>query len=103
MKKSTDLDLHCLLFSMQICINLTWIKKSDWLTIGSGCVILIYSARQWLKCTIFTERIGTAEANGVNSDHMLHNVASDLNLHCLLLIQQVLETSASSKMDLIEF
>ena len=51
LKKPTDLDLHCLSclsFSMWICIVDSGIKRSDWLTIRSGCVILIFSAWQGL-------------------------------------------------------
>ena len=47
-KKPTDLDLHCLSFSMWIYIsNLD--QKSDWLRIKSRCGILIYSAGQGLR------------------------------------------------------
>ena len=47
-KKPTDLDLHCLPFSMWIYINnldqIIWLAK-----IWKGCGILIYSAGQGLK------------------------------------------------------
>ena len=45
--KPTDLDLHCLSLSIWICIN-NCLKQSDWLTVRSGCGILIYSAGQGL-------------------------------------------------------
>ena len=34
---------------------------------------------------------------------MLHNTASDRGLHCLQLIQQLLDTSTGSQMDLFKF
>ena len=40
-----------------------------------------------------------ARANSVDSDNMPNSVASDQDLHCLLLIQQFLKTSTPSKMD----
>ena len=43
-----------------------------------------------------------AEANSVDPDQMPQNVASDLGLHCLPFIQQLLDTSAVSKMDLFK-
>ena len=36
-------------------ISTIWIKKSDWLTIISGCGILIYSAGQGLRAMFFTD------------------------------------------------
>ena len=47
LKKTTDLDLHCLHFVCHLeceLLSTTWIKKSDWLKIRSGCGILIYPA-----------------------------------------------------------
>ena len=59
------------------------IKWSDLLKIWSGRGILIYSARQGLKCkqVHFTMCLKTVEwmANSV-----MHSPASDLGLHCLL-------------------
>ena len=38
-------------------------------------------------------------ANNADPDQMPQNAASDLGLHCLPLIQQVLDTSTGIKMD----
>ena len=43
-----------------------------------------------------------ARANHVDPDQMPRNVASDLGLQCLPLIQQFLDTSTGSQMDLIQ-
>ena len=38
--------------------------------------------------------------NSIDSDQILQNVASDLHLHCLSVIQQFLETLTDCKMDI---
>ena len=54
--KATDLDLHC--YPEWEFISTIWIKQSDWLTIRSGCGILIYSAGQGLiHCIIPTNSV----------------------------------------------
>ena len=49
----TDLDLHWVCTCCHpVCefVSTTWIKLSDWLTIKSGCGILIYSVWQGKFC-----------------------------------------------------
>ena len=43
-----------------------------------------------------------ARANSVDPDQMPQNVASDLSLYCLPLIQQILETTAGSRNELVQ-
>ena len=45
----------------------------------------------------------TVWANSVDADQMPQNVASDQGLHCLPIMQQFLDTPASSKSDLFKF
>ena len=42
-------------------------------------------------------------ANSVDPGQMLQNAASDLGLNCLPLIQQFLDKSTASQIDLFEF
>ena len=51
-------------------------------------------------CSMYSDR--EACKNSEDPDQMLHNVASDQSLHCLPLIQVVVDTSTSSEMDLFE-
>ena len=44
-----------------------------------------------------------AGTNSVDPDQMLQNAASDQGLHCLPLIQQFLDKSIDSKMELFKF
>ena len=47
--------------------------------------------------------VDIARANSVDPDQMPQSAASDQGLHCLPLVQQFLDTSASSKTDFIKF
>ena len=57
-----------------------------------------------LKHAIITLSIGTDRPEqSVAPDQMPHSVASDQGLHCLQLIQQFLDRSTGSKLDLFKF
>ena len=53
-----------------------------------------------LALIIGTDRL---EKTNVDPDQMPQNIASDQDLHCLLRIQQFLDSSAGSKMDSFKF
>ena len=46
---------------------------------------------------------GYAWANSVDPDQTPHSAASDQDLHCLPLMQQILDISTGGKMDLLNF
>ena len=46
---------------------------------------------------------GQTSANSVDSEQMLQNAASDQGLHCVQLVQQFLDMSSSSKIELFKF
>ena len=62
------------------------------------------SEKKW-EDTVFTQNCleGQAWAQMVGSDQMLQIVASHQCLHCLPLIEQLLDTSVGSKIDLLKF
>ena len=57
-----------------------------------------YSVTDNRRYPKYSDRQG--RANSVDPDQMPQNAASDLSLHCLPLIQQFLDTSSGSQMDL---